>query len=76
MGSYNIKDKTALFVSGHYGTASVLDVPFSNGSLTFRNGRIMYGDTLLGGVELTLGSLNRDWFHVTAGVGGTYVRPA
>ena len=75
MGLYNIKDKSSLFLSGHYGTVSVLDTQFSgnnNGSFSFQDDRILKGVSVLGGLELTLGNWKRDWFHFTAGIGGTY----
>ena len=74
-GLYNIKDKSSLFVSGHYGTASVLDSQLSNnksGTFTLQNDKILNGVSVLGGVESTFGNQRRDWFHLTAGIGGTY----
>jgi len=59
------------FVSGHYGTVTTKEIPFSSnnsGSFTLPGEKILYGISALTGYDYVLGK----WFHVTAGIGGSY----
>jgi len=57
-----------LFVSGHYGTVTAKEIPFSadrDGNFTLQGEKMLYGVSMLGGYDNHF----EGWFHVFAGAG-------